>query len=55
MANDTTSMNAKELANPPAESGLNAAGIAEQEVRRDAAPVAAGSKTLPGRRPLFRN
>jgi len=55
MANDTTSLNAKDLPDPPAEFGLNAEAGARQEERRDAAPVAAGPKTPPGRRPLFRN
>jgi hypothetical protein len=55
MANETASMNAKDLPDPPAEFGLNAEGSARQEERRDAAPVAAGPKAPPGRRPLFRN
>jgi hypothetical protein len=55
MADDTTCLNAKDLPNPPAALDLNAERSAEQEVRREAAPVAAGPKTLPGRRPLFRN
>jgi hypothetical protein len=56
MENGTTSLNADDLPEtPPAELGLNAQDSARQDEQRDAAPVAAGPKTPPGRRPLFRN
>jgi hypothetical protein len=57
MADDTTSSNAKDLPETPYTelSFLNSEEIAEQEVRHDAAPVAPHPKTVPGRRPLFRN